>query len=197
MNYFLVFEDFFRFFKFFSFLGHFITFSFYYFLTNNHIFPFKISVPRSDMAFKCSCLAVMKTPIKERTEEQKATGKACREKRKEKVEAGDKTDVSEEKVQKWKSRVKACRNIRKAVKEGHAEEDKIAWAEENCKMKGGKRRNKGGKGKKEEEGAESSESESDAESDEDKKGGKGKKGGNRKRGNRKNKGKKSEEEASE
>ena len=145
------------------------------------------------MAFKCSCLAVMKTPFKERTEEQKATGKACREKRKEKVEAGDKTDESEEKVQKWKSRVKACRNIRNAVKEGNAEEDKIAWAEENCKTKGGKRRNKGGKGKKEEEGAESSESESD----EDKKGGKGKKGGNGKRGNQKNKGKKNEEEASE
>merc|ERR1712127_575184 len=155
----------------------------------------------SDMAFKCSCLAVMKTPIKERTDEQKATGKACREKRKEKIEAaGDKTGVKEQKVQKWKARVKACRNIRKAIKEGHAEPEKEAWAAENCKMKGGKRRNKKD-GKKEEESAESAESTeagSDAESDEEKKGGKkGPKGGKKKRGNRKNKGKKSTEEATE
>merc|ERR1712127_568907 len=156
----------------------------------------------SDMAFKCSCLAVMKTPIKERTDEQKATGKACREKRKEKIEAaGDKTGVKEQKVQKWKARVKACRNIRKAIKEGHAEPEKEAWSAENCKMKGGKRRNKKDGKKEGEESAESAESTeagSDAESDEEKKGGKkGPKGGKKKRGNRKNKGKKSTEEATE
>merc|ERR1712127_1068869 len=152
----------------------------------------------SDMAFKCSCLAVMKTPVKDRTDEQKATGKDCREKRKEKMEAasaaGDKTEVTGEKVQKWKAKVKACRNIRKANKEGHAEADKLAWAEENCKMTGGKKRGGGRKkgGKKEEEekeeSDENSEGESDAESDEEKKGGKGGKdgkGGNKKRGNRK------------
>merc|ERR1712127_545901 len=133
----------------------------------------------SDMAFKCSCLAVMKTPMKDRTDEQKATGEDCREKRKEKMEAassaaGDKTEVSGEKVQKWK----ACRNIRIAKREGHAEADKLAWAEENCKMKGGKKRGggkkKGGKKEEEEEEEKSDEnSEGEAESDEEKKGGKG------------------------
>merc|ERR1712127_127348 len=154
----------------------------------------------SDMAFKCSYLAVMKTPMKDRTDEQKATGEDCREKRKEKMEAaGDKTGVKEQKVQKWKQRVKACRNIREAVKEGHAEPEQEAWAAENCKMKGGKKRNKKG-GKKEEESAESAEStesESDAESDEKKKGGKGPKDGPKGGKNKKNKGKKSTEEKTE
>merc|ERR1712178_332087 len=59
----------------------------------------------SDLAFKCGCFAVMKVKREDRTEEQKATAKACM--------------------------------------------DKLAWAEENCKMKKGGKRRKNKKNKDE------------------------------------------------
>merc|ERR1711990_503595 len=81
----------------------------------------------SDMAFKCSCFAVMKVKRDERTEEQMATAKECMAKRKEKKEnkknnddSSDSSDSGEKKKGGWKSKVKACRRAKKAIKDGHA-----------------------------------------------------------------------------
>merc|ERR1712110_580555 len=90
----------------------------------------------SDAAFKCNCFAVMKVKRDDRSEEQKATAKACMEKRKEKMQdkkenKENNSESSEDKKQSWKSKVKACRQARKAIKGGHATDDEKAFAEEN------------------------------------------------------------------
>merc|ERR1711972_748889 len=139
----------------------------------------------SEMAFKCSCFAVMKVKRDERSDEQKALAKECmakrkehKESKKEEKETSSSDEDSEKKENKfkagWKSKVKACRRAKKAIKDGHATEKQTAFAEENCqKMKGGKRKDR--KQKKQES------AESDAESGEEGKG-KRKKRGRKARG---------------
>merc|ERR1711972_72943 len=99
----------------------------------------------SDIAFKCNCFSIMKIKKDDRSEEQQAAAKECLEKRKERkderkeekkenkenkdAEASD-DDSESDKKQSWKSRVKACRQARKAIKEGHANEQQISFAEE-------------------------------------------------------------------
>merc|ERR1712110_304789 len=91
-------------------------------------------------------------------------------------------DASEDKKQSWKSKVKACRQARKAIKGGHATDSEKAYAEENCKMKGGKRRRKN-------KGGDDGESDDASDSESEDPGSKGKGGKRKRRKNRGNKGK--------
>merc|ERR1739848_957431 len=145
----------------------------------------------SDMAFKCSCHAVMRVKKSERSEEQAALAKECMAKRKEKKE-DKKNDDNEDsgsdsgdkkKKGSWKAKVKACRRAKKAIKDGHASEEQTAFAEENCqKMKGGKRKDR----KPKDESSDDSDDSDDASADESEshkgKGGKRKKRGRKARG---------------